>query len=402
MSTPSTAGPGGARSAEQSGTPVRPGLDVLLAERLDLVKGKRVGLITNPTGVRADLTSGIDALHAQAGVKLAALFGPEHGVRGQAQAGEAVQSGTDPRTGVPAYSLYGNVRQPTAEMLRGIDLLLFDIQDVGTRVYTYIWTMALAMQAAARHGVPFVVLDRPNPIAGLAVEGPVLDRRFESFVGLYPIPVRHGMTAGELARLFNTEYGIGADLTVVSAQGWRRELWFDQTGLPWIMPSPNMPTLETATVYPGTCFVEGTNLSEGRGTTRPFELIGAPWIDPYALADDLNARGLPGVRFRPVYFAPTFSKHAGQTCGGVQLHVIDRQGFHPVATGVHLLDATRRRWPDRFQWQQSGGSFSIDRLAGTDALRLALDRGMPPGQIIASWEEGVRGFLQLRQKYLFY
>lgn len=402
MSTPSTAGPAGARGQEQSGTPVRPGLDVLLAERLDLVQGKRVGLITNPTGVRADLTGGIDALHAQAGVKLAALFGPEHGVRGQAQAGEAVQSGTDPRTGVPAYSLYGNVRQPTAEMLRGIDILLFDIQDVGARFYTYIWTMALAMQAAAKHGVPFVVLDRPNPIAGIAVEGPVLERRFESFVGMYPIPVRHGMTAGELARLFNAEYGIGAELTVVPAQGWRRELWFDQTGLPWIMPSPNMPALETATVYPGTCFVEGTSLSEGRGTTRPFELIGAPWIDPYTLADDLNARGLPGVRFRPVYFAPTFSKHAGQTCGGVQLHVIDRQAFRPVAAGVHLLDAARRRWRERFQWQQSGSSFSIDRLAGTDALRLALDRGVPPGEIVASWEEGVRGFLQLRQKYLLY
>lgn len=402
MSTPSTAGPAGARGQEQSGTPVRPGLDVLLAERLDLVQGKRVGLITNPTGVRADLTGGIDALHAQAGVKLAALFGPEHGVRGQAQAGEAVQSGTDPRTGVPAYSLYGNVRQPTAEMLRGIDILLFDIQDVGARFYTYIWTMALAMQAAAKHGVPFVVLDRPNPIAGIAVEGPVLERRFESFVGMYPIPVRHGMTAGELARLFNAEYGIGAELTVVPAQGWRRELWFDQTGLPWIMPSPNMPALETATVYPGTCFVEGTSLSEGRGTTRPFELIGAPWIDPYTLADDLNARGLPGVRFRPVYFAPTFSKHAGQTCGGVQLHVIDRQAFRPVAAGVHLLDAARRRWREHFQWQQSGSSFSIDRLAGTDALRLALDRGVPPGEIVASWEEGVRGFLQLRQKYLLY
>jgi uncharacterized protein YbbC (DUF1343 family) len=402
MSTHEIAGAASAPGQGLSGGSVRPGLDVLLTERLDLVMGKRVGLITNPTGVRADLTSGIDALHTQAGVTLAALFGPEHGVRGQAQAGEAVQSGTDPRTGVPAYSLYGNVRQPTAEMLRGIDILLFDIQDVGARFYTYIWTMVLAMQAAAKHGVPFVVLDRPNPIAGLAVEGPVLDRRFESFVGMYPIPVRHGMTVGELARLFNTEYGIGAELTVVPAKGWRRELWFDQTGLPWIMPSPNMPTLETATVYPGSAFIEGTSLSEGRGTTRPCVHNGAPWIAPSLWAAEPNARGLPGVRFRPAYFAPTFSKHAGQTCGGVQLHVTDRQAFRPVATGVHLLDAARRRWPERFQWQQSGGSFSIDRLAGTDALRLALNRGVPPAEIIASWDEGARSFAQIRQKYLLY
>jgi len=382
---------------------VKTGLDVLLAEKLHLLRGRRVGLVTNPTGVTSDLQSTVDVLHRAAGVHLAALFGPEHGFSASAPDGVAVASERDRRTGLPVHSLYGPTKKPTPEMLAGLDVLVFDLQDCGARFYTYTWTLLYCLEAAAENGLPLLVLDRPNPIGGEAVEGPVLDRRFASFVGDWPIPIRHGMTLGELATLFNRS--IGADLTVVRMQGWRRAMWFDETGLPWVLPSPNLPTLEAATVYPGTCLVEGTNLSEGRGTGRPFEFVGAPWIDGDDWALALNALRLPGVRFRPVTFAPTTSKHNGSTCGGVQVHVLDRQVFRPVETGVHLLATIKRLYPDDFRWLPTsweGRPPHIDLLAGTDRLRQALDAGVPVPDIVAEWQPGLAAFLPEREAALLY
>jgi len=381
---------------------VKTGLDVLLAEKLHLLRGRRVGLVTNPTGVTSDLESTVDALHRAQGVQLAALFGPEHGFRASAPDGVAVASDRDRRTGLPVHSLYGPTKKPTPEMLAGLDVLVFDLQDCGARFYTYTWTLLYCLEAA-ENGLSLLVLDRPNPIGGEAVEGPVLDRRFASFVGDWAIPIRHGMTLGELATLFNRT--IGADLTVVRMQGWQRAMWFDDTGLPWVLPSPNLPTLEAATVYPGTCLVEGTTLSEGRGTGRPFEFVGAPWIDGDDLALALNALRLPGVRFRPVAFAPTTSKHSGSTCGGVQVHVLDRQAFRPVETGVYLLATIKRLYPGDFRWLPTsweGQPPHIDLLAGTDRLRQALDAGVPVPDIVAEWQPGLAAFLQEREEVLLY
>ncbi len=348
---------------------VRTGLEVLLESRLDLVKGKRVGLIVNPTGVDSRLRSGVDLLKAAAGVNLVALYGPEHGVRGDAQAGQYVPFYFDRRSGLPVFSLYGqsfkpdpgmlkNIdsymrafdtdasgagKVPESAMIKDVDTLIFDIQEVGTRVYTYVATMAYAMEAAAESGLEVIVLDRPNPLNGTAMEGPVLDYpELSSFVGLYPIPQRYGMTIGELALLFNGQFlKKKASLTVIPMEGWRRSLWFDETGLPWVIPSPNMPTLDTAMVYPGQVLIEGTNISEGRGTTKPFELCGAPWIDGFELARRLNALGLEGVVFREAWFTPTFSKFAGELCGGVQVHVTDRHLYRPFASTLHLLKLVR-------------------------------------------------------------
>ena len=382
---------------------VKTGLDVLLAEKLDLLRGRRVGLVTNPTGVTSDLESTVDVLHRALGVQLAALFGPEHGFRASAPDGVAVASGREARTGLPVHSLYGPTKKPTPEMLAGLDVLVFDLQDCGARFYTYTWTLRYCLEAAAENRLPLLVLDRPNPIGGEAVEGPVLDRRFASFVGDWPIPIRHGLTLGELATLFNRT--IGADLTVVRMQGWRRAMWFDDTGLPWVLPSPNLPTLEAATVYPGTCLVEGTNLSEGRGTSRPFEFVGAPWIDGEDLALALNALRLPGVRFRPVAFAPTTSKHSGSTCGGVQVHVLDRQAFRPVETGLHILASIKRLYTSDFRWLPTsweGQPPHVDLLAGTDRLRQALDAGVPVADIVAEWQPGLAAFCQERAGVLLY
>lgn len=279
-------------------TKVKPGLEVLIEQQIDLVKGKRVGLVTNHSAVTSDATHIVDALLA-AGVEITALFGPEHGVWGHVADGAEIKDGTDPRTGLPAFSLYGPTKKPTPEMLADVDVLVYDLQDIGARFYTFTYTMSYCMQACAEAGKPYIVLDRPNSVNGLAVEGNILDTEFSSFVGMYPIPIRHGMTIGELAQLFNTEYGFGADLTVVQCQGWERDMWFEQTGLPWVMPSPNMPTIEAAILYTGICYIEGTNVSEARGTSKPFEMAGAPWADAYKMADYLNALALLGVRFRP-------------------------------------------------------------------------------------------------------
>ena len=333
---------------------VRAGIERLLDDDRGLVAGSRVALVSNPASVDRSLRHSADLLRDDPGIDLVALFGPQHGFRSDLQDNMIeTPHGQDARRQVPIYSLYSETREPTAAMLRDVDVLLIDLQDVGTRVYTYIYTMANCMRAAARHGVRVVVCDRPNPVGGVAVEGPALRPEYASFVGQFPIPLRHGLTIGEIARLFNQEFGIGAALDIVPLDGWTRDMYFDATGLPWIIPSPNLPTLDSAIVYPGAVLFEGTMLSEGRGTTRPFELIGAPWIDGESLASAMNARGLAGVHFRPVFFEPTFQKHAKQTCGGCQLHVLDREAFQPVRAAVELIDEFRRQNPSALRVARS-------------------------------------------------
>ena len=390
---------------EAGGSPVRTtlGSERLFEEEFHLIAGKRVGLITNPSGVDARLRSTADRLHETDGVELAALFGPEHGIRGQAADGVHIASTTDARTGVPLHSLYGKQRQPDDDMLADLDILLFDLQDVGVRFYTFLYTMALAMQACERNGLPFVVLDRPNPIGGVEVEGNLLDPDFASFVGLYPIPVRYGLSVGELATLFDEVFGIGAELIVVEMRNWKRDRCWEATGLYWTPPSPNMPSIDTAVVYPGTCFLEGTVVSEGRGTAKPFEQLGAPFIDGHQLADHLNALTLPGCLFRPVHFQPTNGKHTGRDCQGVQLHVSDRAALLPVRAGLEIVAAIRHLWPDDFTWHvPEGGIHNFDRLAGTDAIRKAIDAGTPVVDILSSDLSAQEDFRNLRQRFLRY
>lgn len=387
-------------------TRVTLGLERLLAS--DRLRGCRVGLLANAASVDGALVHAADRLATTPEVTLAALFSPQHGFRADAQDNMVeTPHSRHPTRGVPVYSLYSEVREPTREMLAGLDCLVIDLQDVGTRVYTFASTMANCLRACRAHRVKVIVCDRPNPLGGEAVEGPVLRTEYSSFVGQFPIPLRHGMTMGELARLFNEGFGLGADLEVVPMTGWRRSMYFDETGLPWVMPSPNMPTLDTAIVYPGTVLVEGTNLSEGRGTTRPFELVGAPWIDGEALAAALNAAGLPGVYYRPVGFEPTFHKHARQACGGCQIHVTDRRTFRPVLTGLALIEACRRQNPARFAWRPPPYEYEqetlpIDLIAGTDQVRLGLERGTPARTLAESWEPAVRAFLKVREAFLLY
>jgi uncharacterized protein YbbC (DUF1343 family) len=395
---------------------VRSGLEVFLKRERGTLSGERVGFITNHTSVMHDLTPGTDALLA-AGVRLAALFSPEHGLFGSTADGAAVPSGWDAHSGLPVYSLYGETRRPTPDMLAGLcrehplarserlDVLLFDIQDVGARFYTYVWTMTHAMEAAAGAGLPFVVLDRPNPIGGEIVEGPVLESGFASFVGRYPVPVRHGLTAGELARYVNGEFKLGTDLQVVPVEGWRRELWYDETGLPWVPPSPAMPSLETAMAYPGACLIEGTNLSEGRGTALPFQVVGAPWLNGRALAEVLNRLSLPGVRFRVTQFVPSDSKWAGKMCHGVQWHILDRRAFRPVEMALHLFVVIRSLWPDDFAWLPAsweGAAPHFDLLIGTDCVRRQLEDGMPASDIVAGWQADLDVFQERQRQYLLY
>ncbi len=403
---------------------IKPGVEVFLEKYAGLVKGKKVGLVTNPTGVDSRLRSTVDLLARHPDVNLVALYGPEHGVRGDAQAGEYVPYYFDQAYRLPVFSLYGqsmkpepgmlrNIdaymraydtksagKTPQADMVRGIDALIFDIQDVGTRVYTYIATMAFAMQACAENGIEFIVLDRPDPVNGLDMEGPVLDYpAFSSFVGLYPIPERHGMTMGELALLFNARFlEKKVRLTVVPLEGWKRTMWFDQAGLPWIVPSPNMPTLDTATVYPGQVLFEGTNLSEGRGTTRPFELFGAPWVDGHALASRLDALHVPGAAFREAWFTPTFSKFQGQLCGGCQVHVTDRSLYRSFGTALEIIRTVRDMYPDKFAFHKD----YFDKVAGTAKVREALEAGTPVRAILDSFEPGLAAFRELRKDYLLY
>ena len=381
------------------------GVDVVLSSEKDALKGKRVGLITNPTGVDKDLNSIVDRFYQDKDINLTALYGPEHGVRGDAQAGSYVDFYIDETTGLPVYSLYGKTRKPTPEMLEDVDVLVFDIQDVGTRFYTYIYTMALAMEAAKEKGIPFVVLDRPNPLGGLKVEGPVLEApEYASFIGQYEIPLRHGMTVGELAKLFNKEFGIGADLKVVKMKNWKRQMNYEDTGLEWVLPSPNMPTLDTAYVYPGTGLIEGTNLSEGRGTTKPFELLGAPFINSTELARELNKLKLKGVEFRAASFTPTFSKHSGVLTHGVQVHITDYDDFVPLETGLHIVKTVHDLYPEEFEFraEDSKGISFFDLLIGNGWVRDDIEAGKSVKQIKQKWERDLKGFLKVRSKYLLY
>ncbi|MGD2201539.1 MAG: DUF1343 domain-containing protein [Candidatus Bathyarchaeota archaeon] len=380
---------------------VRTGLEVLLRDPGEYLEGS-IGLITNPTGVTPDLTSTIDTFHAHPGIEVMVIFGPEHGARGDVQDALPVESHTDGATGLPVHSLYGEFEKPTPEMLEGVETLVLDIQDVGARFYTYVSTLTYALGAASEGGIGFVVLDRPNPLNGVDVEGGVLKPGFESFIGLHPVPIRHGLTIGELALMINGE--IGADLRVVGMEGWERSMWFDETQLPWVMPSPNLPTLKTATVYPGTCLFEGVNISEGRGTTRPFELIGAPWINGRDWAGEVNDIGLPGVRFRACHFNPTFAKHAGKLCNGVQIHVTDRRTLKPVETGLHMLASALRLWSEELRWTPPSHSEHphFDLLVGTDKVREALIRGESAEEIVGSWRDDLDVFEGVRRESLIY
>ncbi len=381
---------------------VRSGLD-RLPEMGGLLRGLRVGLIANPSSVDSSFRHAREVVANLPEVTLAAIFAPEHGFDAVEQDLIEIPDG---ERRIPVYSLYGSTRRPTAAMLNGLDALVFDVQDIGSRYYTYIWTMAHAMEAAAEHGKRIFVLDRPNPI-GSAVEGNLIRDDHLSFVGLYPLPNRHGMTAGEIAGLLNRHHGIGADLVIVGCRGWGREQWLDETGLPFIPPSPNMPTLGTATVYPGACLIEGTTLSEGRGTTRPFELCGAPWVDGFRLAEALAEEELPGVHFRPVRFRPTFHKFANEECGGVMQHVTDRDTYLPWRTGIAILNQIRRLSPGEFAWRQPPYEYELERLpidilAGSPAMREGIEAGRSTPEIADAGNAEGRSFAQVRENFLLY
>jgi uncharacterized protein YbbC (DUF1343 family) len=385
---------------------VRLGVDVLLQSRR--LRGARVGVVANHASIDSRYRHIVDRVAGAEEVTLAAIFGPQHGFRSDVQ-DNMIETGhaQDATRRVPVYSLYSETREPTAEMLKGVDVLVIDLQDIGARIYTYIYTMANCLRACKRHGVHVIVCDRPNPIGGEDVEGARLEPGFESFVGQFAIPMRHGMTVGELAQLFNEHFAIGASLEVVKMEGWTRRSYWDATALPWVMPSPNIPTLDSAIVYPGTVLFEGTMLSEGRGTTRPFELVGAPWIDAERFADAMNALGLPGMICRPAVFEPTFQKHAKQPCGGCQVHVLDRVAFRPVLTGVALIDMFRRFNPSKYAWRQPPYEYEhekmpFDILAGSDRLRQQIEAETPLAEIAESWRDDERAFETLRKPYLLY
>ena len=385
---------------------VRLGSDVLLGTHH--LRGARVGVVCNHASIDHVYRHVVDRLIEEPGVELAAIFGPQHGFRSDVQDNMVeTPHANDSARRVPVYSLYSDTREPSPEMLQGLDILVIDLQDIGARIYTYIYTMANCLRACGRHGVPVIVCDRPNPINGSDVEGETLVRGYESFVGLFPIPMRHGMTIGELARLFNETFDLGATDEVARMEGWRRESYGDSAGLPWVMPSPNMPTLDTAIVYPGTVLFEGTMLSEGRGTTRPFELLGAPWIDAERFAGALNGLELPGAYFRPAVFEPTFQKHAKTACGGCQIHVTDRSAFRPVLTGAALIQMFRRANPEQFAWRQPPYEYEhtklpIDILAGSDRLRRQIESNIPPQTIAEGWHDDEAAFRALRKPFLLY
>ena len=379
--------------------PVRPGIEVFLSDLPAAVKGKRVGLITNQSAIDRSRTPVIDRIATHQDLKLAALLAPEHGIRGTAAAGEKIEDDIDPKTGVKIHSLYkAEDRGPTPEMLKDVDVLVYDLQEVGGRTWTYVSTMILSMQAAAKKGIPFVVLDRPNPIGGEIVEGALLDPKFKSFVGMYPIPARHGMTVGELATMFNKQHAIGANLIVARVENWRRSQWLDETGLPWTNPSPNLRSLAALKSYPGSVYFEGTNLTEGRGTDRPFEQIGAPWLNAAEVAKTMNAKGLPGIRFEAITMTvePTAAKFKGQTIAGIRFAVTDHRAYRPVRTALILIDEIRRQHPQEFAWGPS-----IDRLTGSDKVRLAINAGQLPA-LLEEWDREAASFLESRKPYLLY
>ena len=387
---------------------VKLGLEKLLENPVGALGQMRVGLICNQATVDHAFRHAADLFFEDQRINLTALFGPQHGIRGDVQ-DNMIESGhaVDRHTGLPVYSLYSETREPTAEMLKDVDAVVFDLQDIGGRVYTFVYTMANAMRACARLGKRMVVLDRPNPIDGLTVEGNLLEPGHESFVGQFPIPMRHGLTAGELAGLFNAEFGIGCDLQVVTMEGWGREDYYDETDGPWVMPSPNMPTVDTAVVFPGTVYFEGTQVSEGRGTTRPFEIVGAPYIDSRAWADSLNALQLPGVIFRAIEFLPTFQKHADEGCGGVFVHVIDRGSFEPVFTGLAMTKLLFDMYPGDFKWKVPPYEYVYDRnpfdvIAGTTKVRELFERGGSFDGLRWLCRSDIAGFRDLKAKYHLY
>jgi uncharacterized protein YbbC (DUF1343 family) len=373
-----------------------------------LIKGQRVAVVCNPASVDGRFRHVADRLAESSDWRLTAIFGPQHGFRSDLQENMIeTPHARDARRRVPVYSLYSDTREPLGDMLGDVDVLVLDLQDVGTRIYTYIYTMANCLRAARQHGVRVVVCDRPNPIGGELIEGNRLDPAYASFVGQFPIPMRHGMTIGELARLFNDRFGIGAAVDVAWMEGWRRSMYFDETGLPWILPSPNIPTLDSATVYPGTVLFEGTQISEGRGTNKPFEFVGAPWIDGDRFADAMNARGLAGVFFRPAFFEPTHHKHAKTACGGCQIHVTDRRAFRPYRAAIELLAEFKREAPEKFAWRDPPYEYErekppIDVLYGSDRLRLAIDAGDDVARLAADWPADEDAFRKLREPYLAY
>lgn len=362
-----------------------------------LLKGGKLGLVTGPTGVDKRLVPTVEILRER--YRLTALYAPEHGIWGDAQAGEHVPHAVDRRTGLPVYSLYGANRGLSEEIVRGVDIIVFDMQDVGVRYFTYLYTLANVMKDAARFGLPVLVLDRVNPLNGVTVNGTVLDERFASFVGQYAIPARYALTIGEFARFVNATRKFGCELTVAACAGWHREMYFDETDLIWVMPSPNLPTPDSALCYPGTCLFEGTNLSEGRGTTRPFELVGAPWVDPARLARQAARLGLEGVLFRPASFRPTFSKHAGCVCHGVQVHVTDRDAFDPFLTGLALLDLVRREYGEFELIRSETGGFFLDNLLGSDGFRA---EGFDAGAFVAAGAARLDGCRRRMRDFLLY
>jgi uncharacterized protein YbbC (DUF1343 family) len=385
---------------------VRSGLERLL-ERPEPVRGLRAGLVCNASSVTAELLHGSLALARRRGVRLVSLFGPEHGIAADAQDLVEVGHSRDRATGLPVFSLYGDTRVPTAAMLEGLDAMVFDLQDVGARYYTFVYTLLHVLEACARARKRVVVLDRPNPLGGDVVDGNVLEPEYRSFVGLHTLAVRHGMTVGELALMFRDELGLDVELRVVSMRGWRRAMAFEDTGLPWVLPSPNIPTVDTAFVYPGGCLIEGTNLSEGRGTTRPFELVGAPWLDGAALARALERERIPGAAFRPAAFTPTFHKHAGRLCHGVQVHVSDRRRFPAFLAYLLLIHHARLQEPRRFAWRDPPYEYEhvkrpIDILCGSDRIRRAIEDGVSPGKLAGGWAREAAAFRRRRSKYLLY
>jgi uncharacterized protein YbbC (DUF1343 family) len=378
---------------------VVPGIEVFLSDLPANLRGKRVGLITNASAVDRNKVPDIDLIANHKDLKLVALFAPEHGIRGTEAAGAHIETGTDEKTGVPVYSLYGGPdRAPNADMLKDVDVLVYDLLEVGGRTWTYVSTMALSMEAAKKKGIPFVVLDRPNPIGGEIVEGALVEEKFKSFVGIHPIPARHGMTVGELAKMFNEKFGIGSDLIVIKAKNWKRSQWFDETGFPWTNPSPNLRSLAALNDYPGTVYFEGTNISEGRGTDRPFEQVGAPYLKAPELAAALNERKMPGIRFEAITLPieSTAGKYPGQTVPGIRFVITDRQAYRPVRTALIVIDEIRRRHPNDFQWRSS-----IDRLTGSDKVRAAIESGQLDA-LLANWDREAAQFKEDSKPYLLY
>ena len=387
---------------------IRPGIEIFLNDKTDLVRGQRVGLVCNQATVLPDLRHAADVFFEHFNINLTTLFGPQHGIRGDLQDNMIeTDHAVDSHTGLWIYSLYSETREPTEKMLENVDTIVFDLQDVGCRIYTFVYTMANCMRAAKKFGKRVVVLDRPNPIGGLAVEGNITETEFTSFVGQFEIPTRHGMTTGELAKMFNEHFGIGCDLEVVPMEGWRREMYFEETGLPFVMPSPNIPTVDTCVVFPATVHIEGTELSEGRGTTKPFELNGAPYIDPWEWVSALEKYNFPGVTYRQTFFQPTFQKHARVTCGGLQLHVTDREAFTPVIVGIAMIKTAYDLYKDSFEWKRDAyeyeyGKNPFDVVCGTDKIRNAIEAGLSIREIEGSWVEGLKTFADVRSRYLLY